>query len=276
MKQKLTTLLACLFVATTSILAHTNQVVCVPSQAMNKEVNVMVITPDGYTPTTEPYDVVYLLHGHSGNHESWYKFGHVGTYADLYNIIIVCPDGKTSWYWDSPIDPTLRYETFVAEELVAWVDANYHTKADRSGRAITGLSMGGQGALFLAIRHQDTFGAAGSTSGGVDIRPFPTKWNMSESLGTIEEYPQHWEEFAVINQVDKLPTDGSMALIVDCGTEDFFYKVNCALHDKLTARGVPHDFYVRPGRHNWPYWVNSIKFQLLFFDNYFESNKTTK
>ena len=89
-------------------------------------------------------------------------------------MIIVCPDGGFgSWYWDSPVDAGSQYETYVSNELVTWIDSKYKTIKTRKGRAITGLSMGGQGALYLAFRHQDIFGAAGSMSGGVDIRPFP-------------------------------------------------------------------------------------------------------
>jgi len=61
----------------------------------------------------------------------------------------------------------------VSKELIQWVDENYRTIAERGGRAISGLSMGGHGGLFLGFRHQDVFGACGSMSGGVDIRPFP-------------------------------------------------------------------------------------------------------
>ena len=57
--------------------------------------------------------------------------------------------------------------------------------------------------------------------------------------------------------------------LIDCGTEDFFYQVNCNLHNKLMEAGIPHDFYVRPGVHNWDYWRNSIKYQMLFFSDYF-------
>ena len=82
--------------------------------------------------------------------------------ADEKGIIFVCPDGKDSWYWDSPKNPAYRYETFVSSELVNYIDRNYKTIADRKGRAITGLSMGGHGAMWLGIRHKDVFGAAGS------------------------------------------------------------------------------------------------------------------
>jgi len=87
--------------------------------------------------------------------------------ADRYGAIIVTPDGGVdSWYFDSPVDPTYRYETFVTQELIPYIDKLYKTVADRSGRAIAGLSMGGHGALYLAIRHQELFAAAGSMSGG--------------------------------------------------------------------------------------------------------------
>lgn len=261
-----------LLVASLSLVAYEHKVVGVYSPSMEKDVPVTVITPDGYASEGGRYDVVYLLHGFGDNHEAWHEKGLVAPLADRYNLIFVCPDGEKSWYWDSPVDSAYRYETFVTQELVCWVDEHYATNPCREGRAITGLSMGGQGALYLAIRHQDTFGAVGSTSGGVDIRPFPDGWDMYLRLGRAEEYPERWEQYAVINMVDQVPTDGSLAVIVDCGTEDFFYDVNCALHEALMARGVPHDFYVRPGRHHWPYWRGSIKHQMLFFDNYFGNN----
>ena len=74
-----------------------------------------------------------------------------------------------SWYWNSPVDPKSQYETFISDELIKAIDSKYKTIKNRTGRAITGLSMGGHGALYLAIKHQDVFGAAGSMSGGVDI-----------------------------------------------------------------------------------------------------------
>lgn len=271
MKKNIKLLLAYLLFAT-SVSAYNHTVVEVPSLAMKRQVPVTIITPDGYEPEGEGrYDVVYLLHGYGDNNEAWHTRTEVSTLADLYDLIFVCPHGNNSWYWDSPMNPALRYETFMTKELVGWIDRNYKTNANRTGRAITGLSMGGHGALYLALRHQDMFGAAGSTSGGVDIRPFDS-WDLPALLGSKEQYPQNWENYTVTNLLHLLPTDGSLALIIDCGTEDFFFKVNCELHDKLLARGVPHDFYVRPGMHNWSYWAISINYQMLFFNRYFSNN----
>ena len=251
------------------------ETLAVESKAMQKQVPVTVILPNAYH-SMEAMPVIYLLHGHGDTHTAWADKGNAGSLADQYNVILVMPDGGTnSWYWDSPVDPTYKYETFVSKELVAYIDSHYKTQADRTGRAITGLSMGGHGGLWLGIRHQDTYGAAGSTSGGVDIRPFPKNWGMSLRLGTIEENPKNWDDYTVINIVDQLKPD-SMKLIIDCGTEDFFYEVNCALHEKLAAAKIPHDFYTRPGVHNWDYWRNSIKYQILFFSNYFKSAQEAK
>lgn len=241
------------------------------SKSMEKDIPVVVVKPTDYDKQVK-LPVVYLLHGHSANYLAWITRGpDLVKEADLYNIILVCPDGANSWYWNSPVDPKSQYETFVSKELVEAIDARYATINNRSGRAITGLSMGGHGALYLAFRHQDVFGAAGSMSGGVDIRPFPRNWNMADMLGSYAEHPVRWEENTVINLLHLL-TANSLAIIIDCGYEDFFYDVNMNLHQQLVYRNIPHDFITRPGAHNWNYWKNAVKFELLFFRNYFDTS----
>ncbi|MEI6948885.1 alpha/beta hydrolase family protein [Paraflavisolibacter sp. H34] len=241
------------------------------SPSMQKQIKAVVVTPDNYK-TMGELPVVYLLHGFGGNYSDWIaKASRFQKAADQYGLIIVCPDGNNSWYWDSPVDPSYKYETYVSLELVKWVDGNYRTIRNRSGRAITGLSMGGHGALYLAFRHQDVFGAAGSMSGGVDIRPFPRYWEMEKRLGSYAQNPALWEQHTVINMLHLL-TPQSLSLIIDCGTEDFFYTVNQNLHEKLQERNIPHDYITRPGAHNWPYWNNAVGYQLLFFSRFF--NKT--
>nr|WP_310589639.1 alpha/beta hydrolase family protein [Dyadobacter sp. CY351] len=236
---------------------------------MKKSLKTVVIRPSQYD-SGRAYPVVYLLHGYSGNHADWIsKAKGFETAADTYNMIIVCPDGGySSWYWDSPMDAQSQYETYVSKELVSFIDSKYKTVKDRAGRGITGLSMGGHGALYLAFRHQDVFGAAGSMSGGVDIRPFPNNWNMPDRLGKYADQPERWEKNTVINMLHLL-TPNSLALIIDCGVDDFFFKVNEKLHEQLVYRNIPHDYLVRPGAHNWPYWTNAVQYQLLFMSNYF-------
>ncbi|MCK9312310.1 MAG: esterase family protein, partial [Bacteroidales bacterium] len=109
-------------------------------------------------------------------------------------------------------------------------------------------------------------------SGGVDIRPFPKNWDLEKCLGKYSEYPDNWENNTVINLLHLL-TPNRLAIFIDCGSEDFFYKVNLNLHEKLLERNIPHDFMTRPGVHNWAYWTVSIQYQALFMNRYFTSQQ---
>lgn len=239
------------------------------STAMKKNIKAVVITPEGYT-QAKSMPVVYLLHGAGGTYSNWIlKVPALQQLADDYKTIIVCPDGNvSSWYFDSPVDPEWRYETYVATELVNWIDKNYKTIKDRKGRAITGLSMGGHGALYLSFKHQDVFGAAGSMSGGVDITGFPLNWALAKRLGDYDKNAARWKENAVVNMTHLL-VPNRLALIIDCGKDDFFYNVNMKLHEELLYKNIPHDFIIRPGAHNWEYWDNAVKYQLLYFNSFF-------
>ena len=131
--------------------------------------------------------------------------------------------------------------------------------------------MGGHGGLWLGINHPDVFGACGSMSGGVDIRPFPNNWDMKKWLGTYKENPKVWDEHTVINQLDKIEPN-TLSIIIDCGTEDFFYQVNENLHKEMLYRNIKHDYIIRPGAHNGQYWENAVDYQLQFFSKFFGNN----
>ena len=244
----------------------------VHSDAMNKEVQVITICPDKAM-AGEKCPVLYLLHGYGGNAGTWLGIKpELPRIADKEGIIFVCPDGKNSWYWDSPLNKEYRYETFVSKELVNYIDKNFTTKVERGGRAITGLSMGGHGSLWLSIRHKDVFGGGGSMSGGLDIRPFPNNWEMKKQLGEEASNKQRWDEHTVINQLDKIK-NGDLAVIIDCGCDDFFLEVNKAVHGKLLKKKINHDFIIRPGGHTGRYWNNAIDYQILFFSKFFNKSK---
>lgn len=241
----------------------------VRSPKMDRNIKVVVVVPDKAV-RGEQVPVLYLLHGAGDNQYAWLNIQpELPEMADRDGVIVVCPNGELSWYWDSPINPKSQFDTFVSKELVAYIDRCYPTIKDRRGRAITGLSMGGQGSMWLAFHHKDVFGAAGSTSGGLDIRPFSENWGMKDQLGAIGNNKSRWDEYTMINQLD-LIKNGDLALIIDCGYQDFFYQVNCAFHEALLQRGIMHDFLVREGGHCHAYWRNSIRYQWLFFTNYFK------
>jgi S-formylglutathione hydrolase FrmB len=184
-------------------------------------------------------------------------------------MMIVCPEGGNSWYFDSPVDSTMKFETYISKEVPEYIDAHYNTIKDRKERAITGLSMGGHGALFLAFRHSDRFGACGSISGGVNLNSSHNKFDIEKRIGDTVRYSSNWTNYSVMKVVEHYPKD-SLAIIFDCGVSDFFYPDNRALHEKMLRLNIPHDYIERPGKHEWPYWRNSIGYQLLFFRKYFD------
>lgn len=270
--------LKCLYVAffvLSPFFAHAAKVdtVITFSKAMKKEIKAIVIVPDAYS-DGKNYPVLYLLHGAGGSYAEWVnKVPNIKYLADLHKMIIVCPDGNvTSWYFDSPIDPSFKYETYVAIELVKFMDEKYKTIQSRTGRAISGLSMGGHGAFYLGIKHQNVYGAVGSMSGGVDILPFPNGWDLPKRLGTQNENLDNWKNNSVINLIPLLKTK-SLAITFECGTSDFFFAVNEHLHQELLYRNIAHDYTTRPGGHTWEYWANAIKYQSQFFDDFFKSGK---
>lgn len=240
------------------------------SKSMQKEVPCIVILPELYGTLQANYPVVYLLHGYSGDYLNWItQVPELKQAADEYHVIIVCPDGGfSSWYFDSPVDTAVRYETFMSGELIPAIDARYHTIPDRQQRAICGLSMGGHGALYLAIRHPDKFGAAASISGGVDILPFPDNWDIKKRLGDLKTHRKNWEQNSVINLVDSLK-NGELKILIDDGVSDIFIKENRALHEKLLRLKIDHVYVERPGGHTWSYWRNAVDYELLFFRKYF-------
>ena len=118
----------------------------------------------------------------------------------------------------------------IGKEVPGYIDEHYKTIKDRKARAITGLSMGGHGGLFLGFRHADYFGACGSMSGGVDLNFSRNKFDVVKRIGDTINYASNWKNYSVINVVENYPKD-SLAIIFDCGTEDFFYNNNHALHE---------------------------------------------
>ena len=128
--------LIALFFALTAV-AGKIDTVSVDSPSMHRAVNCLVVVPEKHAAATaERFSVIYLLHGFGGNQRDWLgNVPELTTYADRYNVILVCPDGQNSWYIDSPVKPTVRFETFMTAELLPFVDRQYRTLADRQHRA---------------------------------------------------------------------------------------------------------------------------------------------
>lgn len=249
--------------------------VVVFSNSMQKQINCVVIKPSAYKKKKLRFSAVYLLHGYEGWYSNWIiRVPELKDYADEFEILIVCPDGdNASWYFDSPVNAKMKYETYISNEVPHYIDSSYRTIADKDHRAITGLSMGGHGALFIAWKHPEIFAAAGSMSGVVDLNEVKNKYDISNLLGDTLHFATNWKNYSVLNLVETKLSD-SLALIIDDGIEDAFIEGNRRLHQKLLLLKIPHEYIERPGKHNWDYWKYAVHFQLLFFRKFFDGYKS--
>ncbi len=249
-----------------NIFAGVVDTVAIPSKAMQMEFKAVVVVPDKYSENNNiSWPVVYLLHGWSGKYSDWTKKTDLGILADKYEFIIVCPDGGyAGWYLDSPLKKESQYETYIAKEVIQFIDENYKTIKEPIGRFITGLSMGGQGAIRLISKYPELFDAAGSMSGVMDLSEATKKYGLIQLLGDYESNKNLWQMNSCLNIIDNL-SGKNKGLIIDCGIKDRFIESNRKIHQKMMDLKIQHDYYERPGGHSWNYWVNALDYHLLFF-----------
>ncbi len=244
----------------------------VPSRAMNKLIPLTIALPKSYFQKehqTRRYPVVYLLHGYSGDYMQWLKITNLPALADQFETILVCPDGGyDSWYLDSPVADSIRYETHIIREVMTHIDTTYRTLGAKA-RAITGLSMGGHGALRFLALYPDSFVAAGSMSGILDLRVFPESWNLAGRLGPIDRFAKNWDDNSNVILVRRLK-GRNKGILVDCGTDDFALAVNRAYRDSAAVHQVAIQYEELPGGHNREYWSSRIKPHLEFLKRYFD------
>lgn len=229
------------------------------SHQMGKTIKNIVIKPKQYIPGAK-YPVVYILHGYGDNYKSWINnIPEIIQEADNHQFIIVCPDGGKSWYIDSPSLPHSRMESYIIEELIPQIDSGYAT--DTSRRAITGQSMGGQGALRIAVSHPHRFVAASSLSGAV---------NLCSTRKIIDVLPADSLNAYSLSYLIGQNDIAGLSLLIDCGQNDFLYNDHIALHHKLMEQKIPHTYIDSNGDHSWKYWRESIPYHFLFFDRQFK------
>jgi S-formylglutathione hydrolase FrmB len=258
----------------------------VPSAAMDKTYRAAVVLPDSYAKSKAAFPVLYLLHGGYGHFNDWLTKTPdkqlLHTLADQYNLIIVMPEGEVfSYYLDSPVVKDSQFETYLTREVIGKIDNTYRTIRSGKGRVITGLSMGGFGAVYLATRHPELYCAAGSMSGVMDLNM--DNWKLSAEmstnikkeferiLGPQEKAAALYAANSPVNMIDKIKANG-LKLIIDCGVDDFLIETNREVHRRLVYSKIPHDYSERPGGHNWEYWQNALPIHVLFFHNVLRAN----
>ncbi len=238
------------------------------STALDKMTAATVILPEGRgedgSMPAGPYPVFYLLHGLSDDYTAWQRRTSIERYAEGMPLIIVMPDGGRGFYSDAR--EGYAYETAIARDLVDLVDRVYHTDARREARVVGGLSMGGYGALKLALGHPDLFCAAVSHSGALAAAHYPFNGGNKQEREFARIFgpePRDGPDdlFALAERVDRslLPS-----LRIDCGTEDFLLNANRRFHAHLDTLDIVHEYEEFPGGHTWDYWDRHVQEALAF------------
>ncbi|MBB6372472.1 alpha/beta hydrolase [Chryseobacterium shigense] len=236
---------------------------------------VLVFKPKAYK-ETEKYPLVYLFHGYSEDYGQWSQTTDLQKLADQYGFIIVTPDGFTSFYINSPVNKNSRYEDFFFKELVPKVHRSFHI--DDKNIFISGLSMGGYGALRYFILHSDYFNTAGSTSGALEIdysgfqKVSQQFWqtnrlinDMTINIGNSKTV--NWNQYSISTLLKQHP-DFKKAFIFDCGTEDILYSNSVNLKHQTDSMKIPATFISQPGDHNTEYWSKSIGHHFIYFQQH--------
>jgi S-formylglutathione hydrolase FrmB len=237
------------------------------SASLGEERSYTVLLPAGYErDARRRYPVLYLLHGKAGDHTDWSKRAPLREAVGPADLIVVMPDGDDGWYVDWA-DGAHRYEGQIVRDLIPHVDATYRTLASREGRAVAGLSMGGYGALKLALAHPGLFVAAGSLSGALR---FPREaWEEGTKVfgtgppaGRLRARNDVLELALALQRAD--PGLSGPALYLDCGIEDFLYESNRRARAFFREVGVPYEYHEEPGGHTWEYWSARLPDLLRF------------
>ena len=258
------------------------------SQIGKRAVNYSVYLPPDYEMSQRSYPVVYLLHGYSDNETAWVQFGEVNASADraianrdIPPMIIVMPDAGVSWYINS-FDGSNPFEDILIQEFIPYIDKTWSTRKTREFRAVAGLSMGGYGALILSIKNPDVFSSCAAFSAAVftdnEVKEMSEDRyerffkNIYGPETNSNRLTQHWHEHSVIHLINTLPEDQlkRVSFYIDNGDDDFLFEGNAMLHIAMRKRGVPHQFRVRDGAHNWTYWRTHITQGLKFIGEGFQ------
>lgn len=238
------------------------------SDTLGKMTSFMVILPDK---KTGPFPVLYLLHGLSDDHTAWTRRTSIERYVSDLPLIVVMPNGERSFYTNSRTEPRAAFETMIVRELIGFVDTTFRTQAEREGRVVAGLSMGGYGALKLALKYPELFRAGASLSGAPTFA-HGTYWGQNdEKTGGKSEWGRllgpdltgsRDDLWVLAEQSDPKRRP---ELSIDCGAEDHLLKDNRDFHKHLESVGYPHTYLEYPGAHDWSYWDAHIQDVIRFF-----------
>ena len=231
----------------------------------------------------EPLPVLYLLHGMSDNHTIWMRRTSLDRYAAGKKMAIVMPEAGRSYYANQKYG--LAYQQFIGEELPEICRRFFKISAEREKNFIAGLSMGGYGALKIALNYPERYGYAASMSGALDLKLLNDfrKYGQLQDEHAMnalkeadyEDYrramdfkicfgsPEAFEgsENDLFAVIDRLVSSGAQLpkLHLSIGTEDYLYETNTSFRQKLDAYNIPYVYTECPGKHEWSMWDRRIQ-----------------
>jgi len=256
------------------------------SKILNMDRKFSVYLPPDYETSIRSYPVLYLLHGSGDDQTGWVQFGEVNLIADKAikeakstAMIIVMPDANTGrrGYFNT-IRGDFRYEDFFFQELIPFIEKTYRVRAEKQYRAVAGLSMGGGGTIIYALHHPEMFATACPLSASIRRQTDNRNRRSADTIGPqlpAEQLDSYSKQHDAIYLVESMP-DAQKTQVrwyIDCGDDDSLSEGNSLLHIAMRNKGIPHEFRVRDGAHNWSYWREALPEVLDFISQGFHRSR---
>jgi len=230
------------------------------SQALQRDMQYRAFLPEN--PGKQKLAVVYLLHGGGGTFRDWSNYSNVAQFA-AGDRMLVMPQGDYSYYTNFALRPQERYEDYIVNDLPGDVEARFPARTDRGGRAIVGNSMGGFGAVKLALRHPEKYAFVGALSAAIDVSRRPFSWKrLSQSRAYREMFGpdgsdsrRNNDPFVLVRTADSPNTP---YLYMTCGRQESLLAPNREFSALLTRYHIRHEFHEVPGGHDWNQWNTQL------------------
>jgi S-formylglutathione hydrolase FrmB len=246
------------------------------SAALGRDVAYAIQLPPSYASGDRLYPVLHVLHGLFESPAFWDERGlprileELWKTGDVPEMLVVAADGDNSFFVNGPLG---AYEDLVTRDLPAHVEATYRTVSGRKGRALLGISMGGYAALRIALSRPEAYRAVAAHSAMV-LTGVPTaaagagRWHMAAFSRVFGEPVDAalWTAADPLAWAARADPTKTPALYFDCGSADRYglFRGNQELHRRLEARGVAHEFALRPGDHGYDYVRSVLGHSLRF------------
>jgi putative tributyrin esterase len=227
------------------------------SAALNRDMQYRVVLPATVAPGHK-LSVVYLLHGGGGGFRDWTNDSDVSQFAES-GLVLVMPEGGSSYYTNAVDPPQDRYEDYLVKDLISDVESKFPAAVGRSNRAIVGVSMGGFGAVNLALRRPDLFVFAGGISSAIDV---PRRAFSIKRLQQSRHYNAIFGTSGSRARRDNDPfisartanPEAAPYFFLTCGEQEGLLPANREFAALLGSRHFRFEFHTVRGGHDWNQW----------------------